>query len=87
MNAKRQVEVFNAGCPVCEEIIELINRLACDSCEVSVLDMHEPDVAERARSLGVRSIPAITVDGKLVTCCAAGGPDEASLRAAGIGTV
>ncbi len=50
-----------------------------------ILDMHDPDVARRAAELGIRSVPAVVVDGKLAQCCAGGGVDEASLRAAGVG--
>jgi hypothetical protein len=59
MNAKRRVEIFSAGCPVCEDTIALINRLACASCEVTVLDMRNPDVASLAKRIGVRSVPAV----------------------------
>jgi hypothetical protein len=85
MNARRKIEVFSAGCPVCEETVELVNSLACPSCDVIVLDMTDPDVARRAKDLGVHSVPAVLIDGKLADCCAGRGPDEATLRAAGLG--
>lgn len=85
MSTKRTIEVFSAGCPACEEAIELVNRIACPSCEVTVLDMTDPNVARRARGLGARSVPAIAIDGKLVSCCTGRGPEEAALRAAGLG--
>ncbi len=85
MSGKRKIEVFSAGCPACEETIALVNRVACPSCEVSVLDMKDPGVASRAWSLGIRSVPAVVIDGKLANCCAGRGPDEAVLRAAGLG--
>ncbi len=85
MNTKRKIEVFSAGCPVCTETVEMINHIACPSCEVSVFDMNKPAVAERARSLGIRSVPAVVIDGKLANCCSGRGPDEATLRAAGLG--
>ncbi len=83
--AKRQVEVFSAGCGACEETIELINQIACSSCDITVHDMHDASVAKRAKSLGISSVPAVLIDGKLATCCAGRGVDEASLRAAGLG--
>ncbi len=86
MATTRKIEVFSAGCAVCEETITLINRIACPSCEVEILDMHRPDVAEKAKRYGIRSVPAVVVNGKLADCCAGRGPNEASLRAAGIGT-
>lgn len=47
--------------------------------------MHEPAVAAKAEQYGVRTVPAIAVDERLVACCTSGGTDQASLRAAGIG--
>ena len=85
MIATRKVEIFSAGCPVCEETIQLVNRLACPTCKVTVLDMKEPAVFHRAKALGIRSIPSVAVNGNLVSCCSDRGPDESSLRAAGIG--
>jgi len=85
MTAKRKIEVFSAGCPACAETIELVNRVACPSCEVSVLDMNRSDVAQRAKGLGIRSVPAVVIDGKLADCCTGRGPQESTLRAAGLG--
>jgi glutaredoxin 3 len=82
--ATRKIEVFSAGCAACDETIALINRIACPSCEVTVLDMKDAAVADRAKSLGIRSVPAVVVDGKLAACCA-GGSDERALREAGVG--
>ncbi len=85
MTDKRKIEVFSAGCPVCDETIKLVNSLACPSCEVNVLDMKAPDVAEKAKSLGIRSVPAVVIDGKTADCCTGRGPDESTLKAAGLG--
>lgn len=85
MSRKRVVEVFSAGCSVCEDTVKLVNRLACPSCDVSVLDMHDAAVATRAKGLGIQALPAVVIDGKLADCCTGRGPDEATLRAAGLG--
>ena len=85
MSEKRQIEIFSAGCPVCRDAIDLVNRLACPSCEISVLDLNDKDVAARATGLGIRSVPAVAVDGKPADCCAGRGVDENALRAAGVG--
>lgn len=85
MTIKRKIDVYSAGCPACEETVQLINRIACPSCEVTVLDMKEPAVADRAKSLGIRSVPAVAINGKLAECCTGRGPAEAALRAAGVG--
>jgi len=85
MADKRKVEIFSAGCPACDETVKMVEHIVCPSCNVTVLDMNDPNVASRAKSLGVRSVPAVVVDGKLADCCSGRGPDEATLKAAGIG--
>lgn len=82
---KRKIEIFSAGCQACQDTIKLVEQLACESCDVQVLDMRQDDVAARAKQYGVQSVPAIVIDGKLADCCAGRGVDEASLRAGGVG--
>jgi len=85
MKTLRQVEIFSASCPICQETIELVNKIACPSCEVSVLDMNDTAVAQRANELGARSVPAVAINGSLAACCAGRGISEEALRATGIG--
>lgn len=85
MPATRQIEIFSAGCAACRDAVDRVTDLACPSCEVTILDMNKADVAARAAALGIRSVPAIVIDGKLADCCAGRGIDEAALRAAGVG--
>ena len=84
-NRKRTIEVFSAGCPACEETIAMVNTIACPSCQVTVHDMRDRQVAERAKQLGVLSVPAVVIDGKLAGCCSGRGPDPEALRTAGLG--
>ena len=86
MAGKRKVEVFSAGCATCQEAVETVKRAACPSCDVVVLDMHDSEVAKRAKAIGVRSVPAVAIDGKLAECCTSRGINEQVLRAAGLGT-
>jgi glutaredoxin len=85
MVTKRKIEVFSAGCTACTEVIEMVQRAACPSCEVTVYDMKDRNVARRAKSLGIRSVPSVVIDGKLADCCSGRGVDEQVLRAAGLG--
>ena len=85
MTDKRKVEIFSAGCLACDETVQLVERIACPSCNVEVLDMHDQNVANRAKSLGVRTAPAVVIDGKLADCCSGRGPDEATVKSAGLG--
>lgn len=85
MNAKRKIEVFSAGCVACEDTIQLVNSIACPSCEVTVLDMRDTEVAKRAKRLNIRSVPAVVINGVLADCCTGRGVDAATLKTAGIG--
>jgi len=85
MAATRSIEIFSAGCAVCEAELSRIRALACPSCDVSVLDMKDDKVAARAGKLGIRSLPAVAVDGVLADCCTSRGIDTDTLRAAGLG--
>jgi len=85
MAEKRQIEILSAGCAVCEDAISKVREMACPSCEVTVLDMKDSAVAERAKSLGIQSVPAVLINGQLADCCQGRGIDENTLRAAGVG--
>ena len=83
--ALRKVEIFSAGCAVCNEVVEMVKRISCPSCDVTVLNMNDPQIAQRARSLGIRSVPSVVVNGQIASCCAGRAPNKAELRATGIG--
>jgi glutaredoxin 3 len=85
MSAKRKIEIYSAGCPACEEAINLVKRIACASCDVTVLDMRETAVANRAKGLGIQRVPAVVIDGNLADCCRDTGISEAALRSEGVG--
>lgn len=85
MFTKRKVEVFSAGCAVCVEVVSMIKSLACPSCEIQVLDMQRPEIAKKAKQYGIKSVPAVVINGKLADCCGENGPSEAVLRSAGLG--
>ena len=83
---KRKIEVFIAGCPVCFDAIDLVNRLAGPDDEVTISDMTRSVVADRAKELDIRSIPCVVIDGEVPDCCQKGFPYEwESLRTAGLG--
>ena len=85
MAKRRVVEIFSAGCGVCEDAVSLVQRLACSSCDVLVLDLTDASIAGRARELGIKTVPAVAVDGELPSCCDGTGPTEEALRQAGVG--
>ena len=80
--ARKQIEVFSAGCSACKETIEMVKRLAGSLHEIVVHDMQKSDVASKAKGYGVHSVPAVAIDGKLASCCAGRGPEEHVIKAA-----
>jgi len=86
MPTKQHVEIFSAGCALCQDLIETVRDIACSACEVEVLDLTDPDDAKQARNYEINSAPAVVVDGEPVSCCKQDGPDADVLRAAGIGS-
>jgi glutaredoxin 3 len=85
MAEKRKIEIFSAGCYACDETVQMVNDLACPSCEIEVLDMHRDETAAKAKEYGIRSVPAVVIDGTLADCCSSRGVDAEILKAHGIG--
>ena len=80
--AKHTIEIYSAGCATCKETIDLVKRIAGSGHEVRIHDMQQRDTVARAKTLGVRSLPAVVINGKLASCCAGRGPDEHVIREA-----
>lgn len=76
------IEVFSAGCAVCQETVEMVRRIAGASHTVDVLDMQRPAIAAKAKQYGVQRVPSVVIDGRLASCCTDHAPDEATLRKA-----
>jgi glutaredoxin len=77
-----KIEIFSAGCSACKETLEMVKRLAGSAHDLVIHDMHQSEIASKAKSYGVRSVPAVVIDGKLASCCAARGPEERIIKSA-----
>ena len=80
MAEKRKIEVFSAGCALCHEVIDVVRQQAGSSSEVIVRDMMDARVLSRAEKFGIRSVPAVVIDGKLASCCTGKGVDNQVLK-------
>ena len=85
MSRQRIVEIYTAGCPICNEAIQMVETLACSSCDVTILNLNDTEVAGRAVASSILSVPAVIVDGVLAACCTGRGVSEDALQAAGVG--
>ena len=85
MSNKQKIEIYSCSCPVCDDTVEEIKQLvSCPSCDVAVLDTCQPDNAAKAKSLGIKCLPAIVIDGKLSDCCKCSCTDKTALQSAGV---
>jgi len=80
MSNEHNVEVFSAGCALCEEVIDVVRQEAGPSSQVTVQKMMDARVLRRAKEMDIRSVPAVVIDGKLASCCAGRGVDLPVLK-------
>lgn len=85
----RRVEVFTAGCPLCDDAVKLVKSLICPSCDLQIYDLREGcatnECGEKARRYGITAVPAVAVDGVLLDCCRREPLSAHTLRTTGIG--
>ncbi len=86
---KRKIELFTAGCTVCDPVVEMVKAMACSSCEVIIYNIAEScdtkECSEKVKSYGINTVPAIAVNGKLLSCCGRQEISVEELKHAGIG--
>lgn len=89
MENKRFIEVFTAGCSVCQPTVDMVKSMACTSCEVIVYDLSKPcdtkECLDKVKQYGIKSLPAVAVNGVLLDCCQQKGVSEEVLINSGIG--
>lgn len=85
------MEIFTAGCSVCNPVVETVKELACDSCEVTVYNLDEQCddqiCADKVKKYNITFLPAVAVNGKLLSCCQNRGVSREALVAAGVGKI
>ncbi len=87
---KRRVEVFTAGCAVCDKAVKLVKELAlCETCEVSIYNLNDVcdsmECLEKIKLYNITRVPSVVVNGVLAECCKSGPVTAEGLRAAGLG--
>ena len=67
MKGKRKIEVFSAGCQLCDETMKLVKEaVATCGCEVIERRCSDKELCAEAKQYGVRAMPSVVVDGKIV---------------------
>lgn len=60
------IEVFTAGCPLCRETIEIIEKAMCPECRLTEYNiLQEEASATKAEEYGIRSVPTTVVNGDI----------------------
>jgi hypothetical protein len=78
--ARHRIEVFTAGCPVCEEALRMLREIASPE-EITMRDMRgDKHAQKRARELGIHRVPTAVVNGNVAQCCASGAIDPTVIR-------
>jgi glutaredoxin len=77
-SGRHKVEVFSAGCALCHEVIDVVRR-EVGSSQLIVHNMMDARALARAEELGIRSVPAVVIDGRLASN-AGGGVDIQALK-------
>lgn len=63
----RKIEVFTAGCPLCEESLKLVLEATSGcGCEVIERRCEGDECCEPAKRYGIRALPSVAVDGEVV---------------------
>lgn len=60
----RTIEVFTAGCPLCDETLKLV-REAVTSCGCEVVERRceGEECCEPGKRYGIRAMPSVVIDG------------------------
>jgi hypothetical protein len=67
MPGKRTIEVFTAGCSLCEDTVRLVSE-AVSSCGCEVIERRCPSqqICEEGKAYGVRAMPTVVVNGAII---------------------
>jgi hypothetical protein len=80
-------EVFTAGCPYCDETVQLVKSIAGGNWDVQVLEVRSDKAAQaRAREYAGKRVPSVVDNGRLADCCRSGAADATALRSLGVGS-
>jgi hypothetical protein len=65
MAQRKKIRIYSAGCSVCRDAVDMVERLAGTSHDLEILDMQQVSVAQQAKRQGVRSVPSVVIDAQI----------------------
>ena len=67
MAGKRKIEVFTAGCSLCDDTLRLVkDAVASCGCEVTERRCPPQQMCEEGKAYGVRTMPTVVVNGAIM---------------------
>lgn len=66
---KRTVEVFLDPETTPQSLFTILQEQSCSECEVTVLDIKNPRILDRAEILNIYTFPAVVMNGKPLARC------------------
>jgi glutaredoxin 3 len=70
MSRTMRIELYSSGSENCHRTYELIQDMIAKHCNVyCIIKIHDftiPEVVEQAKKLGIKSVPAVVINGKLL---------------------
>ncbi len=64
---KRKIEVFTAGCPLCNEALTLVQEAVSKcGCEMIERRCAGTECCDEAKNYGIKMMPSIVVDGQII---------------------
>ena len=65
MSSKRKIEIFTAGCPLCQETVAAVKK-AVAGCGCDVVEHNiSSRISSGAQRYGVKAVPTAVIDGQI----------------------
>lgn len=64
MKMAMDIEVFSAGCRLCEDTVRMVKRVMGPECTLRIYDLTKGEGLEESRKYGVRAVPTIVGNGR-----------------------
>jgi glutaredoxin len=76
---KQQIEIFTGNSPLCDDTVKLVREMAGNKYDIKVCNLQQEP--ERVQQYGLKSVPAIAIDGILTIV---GKPNRSQLESIGL---
>lgn len=67
---KHKIEVFTAGCDLCKETMEVIQKAACSECAITEYNIRKKCESEiclrKAEEYGIKAVPTLIIDRNII---------------------